>query len=315
MQCILADRLYVPDIYVKPEHLNEFVYDIEEQGSYDYGSFQTTTGSIRTFSKVSLGGKTYYGFSRGNMEKLGRLFGDLPWLDKTSAPRMTSALQFKGQLHTWQSKKIGQQEAVDSWLKYKCGIIKAPPRFGKCCTGDTIIHTTERGSIPLKSLFDAEHPDGDLRAKELELATKDGLFFTAGIYKKTVDTTVAIKTSRGFSIEGTPNHPLYVKSEAGFEWKTMDSIVVGDKIALQANTNVFTTKSTVHYKLYAKYILLNRKYSERLLLRLMTFSKEVQQLFINEISHEGEITSDNRDVLKLCQVMLLNLGFMSRLEE
>lgn len=131
-QCILADRLYVPEECVMPEHLNEFVYSIEEQsGCYDYGPFETVTGSIRTFNKVNIGGEIYYGFARGNIEKLGRMFGDLPWVDKTSSPRMVSQLQFKGQLHTWESKKIGQQEAVDAWLKKKSGLIKAPPRFGK----------------------------------------------------------------------------------------------------------------------------------------------------------------------------------------
>jgi hypothetical protein len=130
-QCILADRLYVPEAYVMPEHLNEFVYTIKEQSNYDYGPFETVTGSIRTFSKANIGGSLYYAFSRGNIEKLGRLFGDLPWIDKTSSAKMSSPLQFKGQLHTWESKKIGQQEAVAAWLKCKSGIIKAPPRFGK----------------------------------------------------------------------------------------------------------------------------------------------------------------------------------------
>lgn len=131
LNCILADRLYVPEAYVTPEHLNEYVYDIETTCAYDFGPFQTVTGSIRTFSKVQIDGKLYYGFSRGDIEKLSRLFGDFNWINRTSAPRMTSPLKFKGQLHTWSSKKIGQQEAVDAWLKHRSGIIRAAPRFGK----------------------------------------------------------------------------------------------------------------------------------------------------------------------------------------
>ena len=119
MECILADRLYVPEDCVMPEHLDEFVYDITEQNGYDYGPFETTTGSIRTFAKVNINGKLYYAFSRGNIEKLGRLFGDLPWTDQTSTPAMKSDLQFKGKLHTWEKNKFGQQEAVGKLLKYK----------------------------------------------------------------------------------------------------------------------------------------------------------------------------------------------------
>jgi len=132
LECILADRLYVPEAYVTPEHLNAFVYEIEvHENVYDFGPFETVTGSIRTFGKVRMGGEPYYAFSRGNIAKLGRLFGDLPWVDKTSAPKMRANLQFKGQLHTWETKQIGQQEAVDAWLRQKGGVIKAPPRFGK----------------------------------------------------------------------------------------------------------------------------------------------------------------------------------------
>jgi len=135
MQCVLADRLYVPEEYVTPEHLNAFVYEIQEYGNvYDFGPFETVTGSIRTFGKVRMDGQVYYAFSRGNIEKLGSLFGDLPWIDKTCAPKMRSNLQFKGQLHTWESKQIGQQEAADAWMRPKCGIIRASPRFGKTIT-------------------------------------------------------------------------------------------------------------------------------------------------------------------------------------
>ena len=130
-ECILADRLYVPEDCVSPDHLSEFVYTIEEHANYDFGPFATTTGSIRTFAKVQIQGKIYYAFSRGDIVKLGRLFGDLPWNDQTSKPVMKSDLQFRGQLYTWESKQIGQQEAVAEWLKFKQGIIKAPPRFGK----------------------------------------------------------------------------------------------------------------------------------------------------------------------------------------
>ena len=140
MKCILSDRFYVPAAWVTPEILNKFVYHIDEQlGAYDFGPFETTTGSIRTFAKVQSGSDIYYAFSRGNISKLGELFGDLPWEDRTSVTPMVSDLKFKGQLYTWETKKIGQQEAVSIWLKRKGGIIKAPPRFGKTISSIHVI--------------------------------------------------------------------------------------------------------------------------------------------------------------------------------
>lgn len=148
IKCVLGDRFYVPEAYVTPEILNEFVYQIAEQeGGYDYGPFQMVTGSIRTFSKVQVKDEIYYAFSRGNIQKLGRLFGDLPWEDLTSEPSMESDLKFKGNLFTWETKQIGQQEAVDKWLQRKGGIIKAPPRFGKTISSIYVITKLKKKTL------------------------------------------------------------------------------------------------------------------------------------------------------------------------
>lgn len=137
-ECILADRLYVPDEYVTQDMLDKFIYTVEDS-DYDFGPFATDISTVRTFNKVNIHGKLYYGFSRGNIPKLGELFGHLEWEDKTCAPPLKSNLQFKGQLHTWESKKIGQVEAVTKWLRHRGGVVKAPPRFGKTISSIFII--------------------------------------------------------------------------------------------------------------------------------------------------------------------------------
>jgi len=129
--CILADRLYVPSQYVVENTLQEFTYYLNEEESYDFGPFQTSTTSVRTYNKVRLNNEVYYAFARGDLAKLGNIFGDIPWEDRTTAPQLTVDLQFKGNLFSWEEKKIGQIEAVTEWLRWKTGVIKAPPRFGK----------------------------------------------------------------------------------------------------------------------------------------------------------------------------------------
>jgi len=138
--CILSDRLYVPEEYVKPKHLAEFCYSITQDDTFDYGPFETGVGSIRTFTKKRLAdGQIYYGFARGNMQKIGRLFGDLPWSDQTTAPPLQYDIKFNGKLYTYENKKIGQQEAADQWLRCKNGILRANPRFGKTITSIYLI--------------------------------------------------------------------------------------------------------------------------------------------------------------------------------
>lgn len=315
MECILADRLYVPESCVSPDDLSEFVYTVEEQSGYDFGPFSVTTGSIRTFAKANIGGQIYYAFSRGNIEKLGRLFGDLPWNDQTSKPAMAVDLQFKGQLHTWESKQIGQQEAVNEWLRSKQGVIRASPRFGKCCLGDTIIHTVEYGSIQIKELFASDHIDGDYVSRNIKLATKEGVYSTSFLYKKIVDRTLKITTKNGLSIEATPNHPLFIKDKHhNFDWKKMEDIKLGDKLAIQINSQIFTNKQSSYLALFAKYVLKNRKFSEQIILRILKLRKIDQKMFLDYLIINDEINIDNKKVLSLLQIMLLNLGFNSRLE-
>ena len=316
LECILADRLYVPEEYVTQEHLNAFVYQVEETGKYDYGPFQITASSIRTFAKVNIAGNLYYGFAKGNVAKLGELFGDLPWLNKTVIPPMESNLEFRGKLHTWESKKIGQQEAVDTWLKHKNGIIRGKPRFGKCCVGDTIIHTLEFGSIPIKTLFSFDHIDGSFVPKRICVASKEGNFKTSFLYKKSVDKTIKIITRNGFEIEATPNHPLFIKNSKGiFDWKILSDIRIGDIVAIQSNTQIFAKKQSAFIPLYVKYIRANKKYAEKVLLRVLQLKKEDQRFFLDFFISNGEIELDNIKVLKLLQIMLLNFGYVSRLEK
>lgn len=315
MQCILSDRLYVPEEYVHPEHLNDFVYQIEAMQGYDFGPFEAVTGSIRTFNKCIINGHMHYAFSRGNLEKLNQLFGDVPWVNRTCAPLMEYDLKFKGKLHTWEENQIGQQEAVDVWLKSKGGVIKAPPRFGKCTIGSTIIHSPDFGSIKIEDIFDAEHQNDSFRSRCMNLATKDGIKTTSCCYKQQVDITIKIKTERGYSIQATVNHPLYsyCHQTGMFEWKKMEDIKVDDEIALYSNTNVFTERSSSFIPTYVKYLNTKNKNKIKILRRVMKLNKKSQLNFISLLMSSNDFESDDKEFLELLQVMLLNCGYVSRI--
>ena len=162
---ILSDRLYVPSELVRDNMLEEFThrFDIDEPSdevdAFGRQSFSFGGGvaEIKTYNKVKdKEGKVFYGFSRGNLAKLGKMFGDYEWEDRTAAPLMTSGLAFKAgkQLMTYDADGRGQLEAVTDWFKKRHGIIKAPPRFGK--TISSIYIMTKLG---LKTLVTAHQDD------------------------------------------------------------------------------------------------------------------------------------------------------------
>ena len=153
--CLLSDRLYVPVEYVSDRALSQFVYSLEDdEEEADLNQFSSGVRQIRTFNKVKLGDDFYFGFARGNIAKLGRLFGDLPWQDLTATPPMTSDLRFTGGLFNWQEHGKGQLEAASSWLKVKNGVIRASPRFGKTVTSIYIL-----SQLKLKTLIIAHQKD------------------------------------------------------------------------------------------------------------------------------------------------------------
>ena len=135
LPCILSDRLWVPEQYVKDEHLDQFIYYLDDDDD-DYGELLADLGQrriIKTFTKVrnSSNGVVYFGFARGNIAKIGELYGEYPWIDKTAAPKLRYNLQFTKELFNYAEHGRGQQEAAEQWLKSKGGVIKAAPRFGK----------------------------------------------------------------------------------------------------------------------------------------------------------------------------------------
>lgn len=146
--CLLMDRLYVPEHLVREEDLQEFIYTFSEEEKEEYESLVDEHGrqtgfamlssgvrEVKTFNKVRNpdNGQTYFGFARGNIKKIKRLFGDYEWEDLRARPKMTSALAFREdrKLYTYKEKGRGQQRAVKQWLSKRYGIIRGSPRFGK----------------------------------------------------------------------------------------------------------------------------------------------------------------------------------------
>ncbi len=150
---------------------------------------------------------------------------DYTLVDK-SPDRPIKPFRFTGTL------KEGQNECVESMMRMKRGVLKAPPRSGKCVDGSTMI-STSKGLIRIDSLFEGVSlpTDGDYTMsapKGLTVHTADGFRRVSKLYSKVVDETVKITTSTGKSLVGTPNHPVRVARATGLEWVPMAELKNGD---------------------------------------------------------------------------------------
>ena len=307
---ILGSHLYVPEDKVTYSMLDAFTYEVDnkydEEEPFLYQSYQ------------EIPERGLIGFHRGNIRKIYRHFRDLKIEDNRVDTKFRKRYRFS--LPKGWDYRPHQKETINAYLdkkfrgNYVGGQLIAPPRSGKCCLGETIFHVPDRGSVYISSLFsNVKETDKEIIVPHTEdIITKDGTKKTSHLYCKLVDNIIEIKTERGFSFGGTLNHPLFIDKGDGHKWINLEDVEEGNKIALKQGS-CFTEKTSKYVELLAKYVNANRKFSTKVVLRVMTLNHECQEEFINNIKVSNEILIDNEEVLSLLQKMLLNLGYLSRI--
>lgn len=135
-----------------------------------------------------------------------------------------------------------QKESANSMIHKKRGVIKSPPRSGKCIVGSSLI-MTEKGLHPIKDLF-LDHSlsrEGEtVIDSDLTIATVKGDRSLSHLYTKVVDETIKIDTYCGYSIQGTPNHKLLVaRPGLRLVWVKFCDIREGDYLAISRKPQWF----------------------------------------------------------------------------
>lgn len=108
-------------------------------------------------------------------------------------------------------------------------MITAPYKGRKCVTGDSLV-LTRYGWQRIDALC-GDVPQG-FTPKRVELWTRDGWQYTSHVYRSAASATVKITTAKGYTLEGTPEHPLLVSVDGGVAWRSMGQLLHGDKVAL-----------------------------------------------------------------------------------
>jgi intein/homing endonuclease len=129
--------------------------------------------------------------------------------------------------------------------KGELGMIIAVSGTGKCVTGDTLI-VTEKGLVEIQDIPNHFHVDAVTNESTAKVASyyQDGQYeakHTSHWYNLGKSETVRVTTKSGYSIEGTPEHPLLVMSPSGdLEYVELQHMKKGDYLSL-AKTNMWPT--------------------------------------------------------------------------
>ncbi|HUQ62714.1 MAG TPA: LAGLIDADG family homing endonuclease [Acidimicrobiales bacterium] len=103
--------------------------------------------------------------------------------------------------------------------------------ISKCLSGTTLI-PTEDGLIRIGSLYDNE-PADSFRDEIMQVASLGAVQKTDAFYYGGVRPVRKVVLRSGHKVIGTPNHRVLVGVEGGLEWKRLDEIEVGNYVATQ----------------------------------------------------------------------------------
>ncbi len=125
-------------------------------------------------------------------------------------------------------------------------VITGPNMAGKCLTGDAWLFS-DRGMVPLASLMPQDAREGEFVLLGAIVKTPNGGQNAGHFYRGRFANTVRITTRLGFSIEGTPEHRLWVRHSDGSEgWQELGGIALGDVVALDRKGRLWGSETAVN---------------------------------------------------------------------
>jgi DNA mismatch repair protein MutS len=128
-------------------------------------------------------------------------------------------------------------------------IITGPNMGGKCVTPDTLIFT-EKGVLPIKTFKPEGIKEGSFEKLEVDLISTNSVAKTSHFYSDGIKNTIKITTRRGYSIEGSHNHPILVRTKKGLEtWKKLSDIDSEDYIIINRKNDLWGTETKLKYSL------------------------------------------------------------------
>ncbi|MFZ5922488.1 MAG: MutS-related protein [Chloroflexota bacterium] len=119
---------------------------------------------------------------------------------------------------------------------------------GKCLTKDTLI-PTERGLLAIEELAPAGPTADGFVPHNLTVHGPKGKVTSEFFYYGGQKNTIRIRTRLGYEIEGTPEHPLWVRLEDGNEtWKPLGEIETGAIVAILPGAEMWGSQTDICFE-------------------------------------------------------------------
>lgn len=155
--------------------------------------------------------------------------------DKRVQPRGRYKIKFTAQPYDYQS------EAVSALKKHGRGVLKSPPRSGKCVAGDTYVFTKEHGLTKISSIIEAGQQDGvphELRKPTYTKTDSGSHAVKMSFYKRNAE-VYQIKCASGRTLTCTPEHPMQVFNPytCDYEWVRTDELHRGAYLPVDLHYN------------------------------------------------------------------------------
>ncbi|MFX1534854.1 MAG: DNA mismatch repair protein MutS, partial [Promethearchaeota archaeon] len=126
-------------------------------------------------------------------------------------------------------------------------IITGPNMAGKCVTPETMVYSNQ-GILPIGKFKPNGIAEGTFEKLKIELVGKKGFVESSHFYSDGKKPTIRITTRRGYYIEGTYNHAIWVRTSNGEEsWKKLKNVTDKDYIIINRHNNLWGSEIAINY--------------------------------------------------------------------
>jgi phosphate starvation-inducible protein PhoH/intein/homing endonuclease len=215
---------------------------------------------------VSRGAELRISGEPANVARVGELVGAMRTISERDEPLRKPALErligeakdssvgIPQQLHdvigtTVRGKRIApqspnQRKYIDAIRSHDLVFAAGVAGTGKCISEDSLV-VTNRGLVRIGDLgvgLNAAESD----TIDIAIHGLDGAERANSVYSGGTTDTLRVTTRFGYSIEVTPEHPLYVRGSDGvMTWRRADELAVGDVVALQRGQRMFGGRTAI----------------------------------------------------------------------
>lgn len=148
---------------------------------------------------------------------------------------------------------INQRKYLNNIVRHDINFGIGPAGTGKCIAYNTLV-LTGKGLLPIAELAKGLDVKEDSYAPCPTLVySLNGPTYASHLYNGGVTATRKICTQQGFTLEGTPEHPLLIITSQGeMCWRRLDELRQGDYVGLMRGTKIFGTETRIdfHHKHY-----------------------------------------------------------------